>query len=313
MAKQKNDDAPNTKRSTAGSSRSTSTGAPKTAARGAKAGGSSATGARPKSRGPAPERVGRSGARETPAREGGARGPATRTGTGAAPRLRRSATVDVEAESGRASASRARSTASGSKRPLLKATHAEAKRAATPARNAKEAGERRERARATLRAVEGRASQATEAGHAREPAREPSRGPVSARKRASLPPAVTPSAQSKELALAIASAGLDKKALGVEVLDVTGRVDYAEFLVVMTGTSDRHVHAIAMGIEEELRKRKLRPLSVEGLGTANWVLMDFDDVVVHVFQESTRKLYDIEGLWIDAGRISVAEPGQPSA
>lgn len=311
MAKQKNDDAPNTKRSTAGSSRSTTAGAPKTGARGTKAAGSSATGAKPKSRGPAAERVGRSGARETPAREGATRGSAVRASSSGAPRLRRSATVDTETE--RAPASRARSSSSGAKRPLLKATHAEAKRASTPARNAKEAGERRERARATLRAVEGRASQATELGIAREPAREPTRGPASARKRASLPPARSPSSESKELALAIASAGLDKKALGVEVLDVTGRVDYAEFLVVMTGTSDRHVHAIAMGIEEELRKRKLRPLSVEGLGTANWVLMDFDDVVVHVFQESTRKLYDIEGLWIDAGRISVSEPGQPSA
>jgi ribosome-associated protein len=313
MAKQKNEDAPNTKRSTAGSSRSTSAGASKTGARGTKAAGSSATGTKPKSRGPAPERVGRSGARETPAREGSSRGSTTRASSAAAPRLRRSTTADTESESGRAPSSRARTTTSGSKRPLLKATHAEAKRAATPARNAKEAGERRERARATLRAVEGRATQSTEPGFAREVAREPTRGPASARKRASLPPARSPSSESKELALAIASAGLDKKALGVEVLDVTGRVDYAEFLVVMTGTSDRHVHSIAMGIEEELRKRKLRPLSVEGLGTANWVLMDFDDVVVHVFQESTRKLYDIEGLWIDAGRISVAEPGQPSA
>jgi len=105
--------------------------------------------------------------------------------------------------------------------------------------------------------------------------------------------------------VAIAAAGLEKKAIGVEVLDVTGRVDYADYLVIMTGTSDRHVHAIAMGIEESLRRLKVSPLSVEGLSTASWVLMDFDDVVVHVFQEETRRLYDIEGLWMDASRVTV--------
>jgi ribosome-associated protein len=105
--------------------------------------------------------------------------------------------------------------------------------------------------------------------------------------------------------VAIAAAGLEKKAIGVEVLDVTGRVDYADYLVIMTGTSDRHVHSIAMGIEESLKRLKVSPLSVEGLQTASWVLMDFDDVVVHVFQEETRRLYDIEGLWMDASRVTV--------
>lgn len=125
-------------------------------------------------------------------------------------------------------------------------------------------------------------------------------------RRKSLPPPVsTADDRSRELAIAIATAGLEKKAIGVEVLDVSGRVDYADFLVIMTGTSDRHVHAIATGIEEALRKSKQRPLSVEGLQLANWVLIDFDDVVVHVFQEETRRVYDIEGLWMDAGRVDV--------
>ncbi len=115
----------------------------------------------------------------------------------------------------------------------------------------------------------------------------------------------------------IASAGLDKKALGIEVLDVTGKVDYADFLVIMTGSSDRHVHAIASGIDESLRKRKIQPLSVEGLTAAAWVLIDYDDVVVHVFQEDTRRIYDIEGLWMDASRVDVSSldgpegPGSP--
>jgi ribosome-associated protein len=122
-----------------------------------------------------------------------------------------------------------------------------------------------------------------------------------------------PSNASRELALALSAAGLEKKAIGVEILDVTGKVDYADFLVVMTGRSDRHVHAIATGLEEEMRKRRLSPLSMEGLTAATWVLLDFGDVVVHVFQEEARALYDIEGLWIDAGRVPVPDADPDAA
>ncbi len=114
-----------------------------------------------------------------------------------------------------------------------------------------------------------------------------------------------PSSAARELALSIASAALDKKAQHVEVLDVTGRVDYTDFLVVMTGTSDRHVHSIAQGIEEELGRKKVAPISVEGLSQATWVLLDYGDVVAHVFQEETRSVYDIEGLWLDARKVAV--------
>lgn len=122
------------------------------------------------------------------------------------------------------------------------------------------------------------------------------------------PAASLASEASRELATAIAMAALDKKAVGLELLDVAGRVDYADFLVLMTGRSDRHVAALAQGIEESLRKASRRPLSVEGLPAANWVLMDFGDVVVHVFQDEARGLYDIEGLWMDARRLPVPMP-----
>ena len=96
-----------------------------------------------------------------------------------------------------------------------------------------------------------------------------------------------------------------------KLVSIVGRVDYADYLVIMTGRSDRHVHAIATGLEEAVRKQKLAPLSMEGLAAATWVLIDFGDVVVHVFQEDTRRLYDIEGLWIDAGRVPVPEETLP--
>jgi ribosome-associated protein len=114
--------------------------------------------------------------------------------------------------------------------------------------------------------------------------------------------------ESRGLAIAIAAAALDKKAISVEVLDVSGRVDYADFLVLMTGRSDRQVNALAQGIEEALRLGGKRPLSVEGLPHAHWVLMDYGDVVVHVFQDEARTTYDLEGLWMDARRIPVPIP-----
>ena len=113
------------------------------------------------------------------------------------------------------------------------------------------------------------------------------------------------SESARMTATAVAVAALDKKAMGVEILDVAGKVDYAEFLVVMTGRSDRHAQSIAQGIEEDLKKKGVRATSVEGLPHGTWVLMDFGDVVVHVFQHDTRQLYDIEGLWLDAARLPV--------
>jgi ribosome-associated protein len=113
----------------------------------------------------------------------------------------------------------------------------------------------------------------------------------------------------KQLALAIASAGLDIKAASIEILDVSGKVDYTEFLVLMTGNSDRHVHSIAKAVQQGLKvDHGVMPLSVEGMTAATWVLLDFNDVVVHVFQQSARLFYDLEGLWMDASRVALPAP-----
>ena len=117
---------------------------------------------------------------------------------------------------------------------------------------------------------------------------------------------------SRRLALRAAEAGLDKKAKGVEIIDVVGKVDYADFLVLMTGTSDRHVSSIARNVDEELSKAGHPPMSIEGLPRGEWVLLDFVDVVVHVFAEDARSLYDLDGLWMDAGRVPLPNGGDPS-
>jgi ribosome-associated protein len=113
--------------------------------------------------------------------------------------------------------------------------------------------------------------------------------------------------QAQRMALLVAEAGLDKKASEVEIIDVTGKVDYADYLVLMTGNSDRHVASIAEAVDSGLAKRGFRAISVEGLPRGEWVLIDFVDVVVHVFQERLRALYDLDGLWMDARRLNVPE------
>lgn len=108
-------------------------------------------------------------------------------------------------------------------------------------------------------------------------------------------------------AMAAAQAALAKKAEGVLILDVRGLTTYADFFVIASGASDRQVEAIADSIDDELKRRGVRPLGVEGYGQGHWVLLDFGDIVCHVFYEEARGFYDIEGLWADARRIPVVD------
>lgn len=110
--------------------------------------------------------------------------------------------------------------------------------------------------------------------------------------------------QAKETALRIAAAALDKKAMQVEILDVRGKVDYTDYVVIMSGRSDRQVNAIAQGVRETMKHDHGETChGLEGLPQGHWVLMDFGDVVVHVFHQDTRGYYDLEALWIDAARV----------
>jgi len=116
-------------------------------------------------------------------------------------------------------------------------------------------------------------------------------------------------AEAKRTALAVASAALDRKAQNVEIIDVVGKVDYADYVVVMSGTSDRQGAAISKNVKQDVQEKTgARCLSLEGLPSATWVLMDFGDVIAHVFHEDTRGYYDLESLWLDAPRVPV--PGE---
>jgi ribosome-associated protein len=112
----------------------------------------------------------------------------------------------------------------------------------------------------------------------------------------------------QNLSLTIAKVALEKHARAIEIIDVTEKVDYADFVVVCSGRTERQVRAIADAIEADLKHRGVAPLGVEGAQLGQWILLDYGGVVVHVLQEEARDYYDIEGLWLDARRVAVDEP-----
>lgn len=95
---------------------------------------------------------------------------------------------------------------------------------------------------------------------------------------------------------------LEKKAKDVLVVELSGLTDIADFFVLASGTSERHVKTIADGIGVGMKEKVVLPLTTEGYDDGRWVIMDYGDVIVHVFLEELRELYDLEDLWIEAKR-----------
>tara|TARA_R110001592_G_scaffold295594_2_gene565662 strand:- start:9653 stop:9988 length:336 start_codon:yes stop_codon:yes gene_type:complete len=89
------------------------------------------------------------------------------------------------------------------------------------------------------------------------------------------------------------------KAVNVVTLDVRGLTDVMDFLIIASGTSNRHVKSLADNVCMEAKRQELRPLGVEGEDAGEWVLVDFGDVVVHVMLPATRDFYDLERLWVN--------------
>ena len=111
--------------------------------------------------------------------------------------------------------------------------------------------------------------------------------------------------EARPRALDIARVGLDKKAEDVLVLDVRGLTSYADYFVLMTADSDRQAGAIADAVDETLKERGATKVGVEGYESGRWILIDYGDVVAHVFNRESRGFYDLEGLWADAPRFAV--------
>ncbi len=96
---------------------------------------------------------------------------------------------------------------------------------------------------------------------------------------------------------------LGKKALNIVALDVADMTSYADVFIFCSGRSNRQVTAIADNIKTDLKRHKIKPVSVEGTKDGHWILMDYGQVIIHVFYEPVREFYDLEGLWVDAKRI----------
>jgi len=99
-------------------------------------------------------------------------------------------------------------------------------------------------------------------------------------------------------------AASEKKAKNLVVLDVADLTSIADAFIICSGQSNRQVNAIADSIVVSLKKQNIKPLSVEGTGEGHWVLLDYGHVIIHVFYEPVREFFDLEGLWVDAKRIT---------
>ena len=109
----------------------------------------------------------------------------------------------------------------------------------------------------------------------------------------------------EEMVAAIADLAADRKALEIVQLDLRGMIGYADYFLICSGRTDRQTRAIHDAIHEGLKARGVLPRRVEGLSEARWILMDYLDVVVHVFTPETREYYRLEQLWGEAPSLAV--------
>lgn len=117
---------------------------------------------------------------------------------------------------------------------------------------------------------------------------------------------------SRATAMLAVDAALEKKGLEPVLLDVRDLASYTDYILIVSGRSDRQVQAIAEGILEAFARVKKRPLGVEGK-EGQWTLVDFGDVIIHVFYHPARDFYDLESLWIDAPRVKLEIPPEARA
>ena len=102
-------------------------------------------------------------------------------------------------------------------------------------------------------------------------------------------------------------AARDKKAFDIQMLDLRKRVTFADFFFICSGNTSRQNQAISDHIEATLKGMQVRPRHVEGYREADWILMDYSDIVVHIFLPEKRTFYDLEKLWVDAEPLPIPE------
>ncbi|OGW38946.1 MAG: ribosome silencing factor [Nitrospirae bacterium RBG_13_39_12] len=98
---------------------------------------------------------------------------------------------------------------------------------------------------------------------------------------------------------------MDKKAKDVLILDLKGLTTIADYFIICSGESTTQVKAITELIKDKFDDAGIKPLGIEGLTYSHWVLMDYGDIIIHIFEKETRTYYELEKLWIDAKRVQI--------
>jgi ribosome-associated protein len=101
------------------------------------------------------------------------------------------------------------------------------------------------------------------------------------------------------------TAALKKKAFDILALDIRAYTTVADYFVICSGSSNRQVQAIAESIELDLKKHKFYPLGIEGFTHGSWILLDYGDIVMHIFYQPVREFYELERLWADAPKLAL--------
>lgn len=114
----------------------------------------------------------------------------------------------------------------------------------------------------------------------------------------------TPAISTEEKSLALAALFDEKQGEDIVVIDVTGVCPIAESIIVVTGRGQRHAQSLADAAVELAKQRKFMSFGVEGYESGTWILVDLNDVIIHIFQEDSRRFYNIEGLWAEGKRVN---------
>ena len=112
---------------------------------------------------------------------------------------------------------------------------------------------------------------------------------------------------AQEKALLLARVALQKKPRDPLLIDVSKSCSFTDFFLILSGTSTRQTQALSSHLEETLNKQGIRLRRIEGVETGQWILMDYDEVVIHIFFESIRGFYDLEGLWMESPRLPIPQ------
>ena len=113
--------------------------------------------------------------------------------------------------------------------------------------------------------------------------------------------------ESRELAKIAYNALDEKKGINISIIDISEISTLADYFIIAGGNNENQVKALANSVEEEMYKVDCKPKHIEGFDNANWILMDFSDIIVHVFNEEDRLFYDLERIWRDGKLLEVTD------